>query len=214
VNNIPSANHECATRMKPPKTEWLYGLRGFAALIVVFGHCSNVGLDIIPYVGLSTTAKSGVWLFFVLSAYLLVRPLAGEMAANGPRAAVGFYIRRAFRILPLYYVVLFTLSWRGILSPVQTWLHAVFLEGDAHLWTMPVEMAFYAVLPAFALIANRNAAFSLLAVSIALYAINPGAIAANSILLTNYAIFFALGIVVSYLQPSSRGLVWGLSVSC
>jgi peptidoglycan/LPS O-acetylase OafA/YrhL len=52
---------------------WLHGLRSIAALIVVVGHASSFGMPIIP--GLSSTAKAGVWVFFMLSAYLLVGKL-------------------------------------------------------------------------------------------------------------------------------------------
>ena len=51
----------------------LDGLRGLAVLVVIGSHLSNVGM--LPRPGLSGTGKSGVYLFFVLSAYLLTRIL-------------------------------------------------------------------------------------------------------------------------------------------
>lgn len=189
--------------------KWLDGLRGFAALIVVFGHCSSSGIDIIPLLDASKIAKSGVWLFFVLSAYLLARPLADDIAANGWRAVVRFGVRRLFRILPLYYAFLGGLVFYGAMNPDDAWRHVLFLEGHNHLWTMPAEMLFYAVLPIFAVVASRTAAFFLLALSAVLYVLEPSAIGLNSIFLPNYLIFFALGIVVAYLRPSPRGLAWG-----
>jgi Predicted acyltransferases len=46
----------------------LDGLRGVAVLIVVLSHLSNARLFLIPGLDLSGTGKSGVFLFFVLSA--------------------------------------------------------------------------------------------------------------------------------------------------
>jgi len=51
----------------------LDGLRGLAVLVVIASHLSNVGL--LPQPGLSGTGKAGVYLFFVLSAFLLTRIL-------------------------------------------------------------------------------------------------------------------------------------------
>ena len=82
----------------------LDGLR-FCAFLLVFLHHSPV------FPGGSRAAASvkdmgwvGVDLFFVLSAYLLIALLQREHAATGAIDFKKFFIRRALRIWPLFYV--------------------------------------------------------------------------------------------------------------
>jgi peptidoglycan/LPS O-acetylase OafA/YrhL len=82
----------------------LDGLR-FCAFLLVFLHHSPV------FPGGSRAAASvkdmgwvGVDLFFVLSAYLLIALLHREHAATGATDFKKFFIRRALRIWPLFYV--------------------------------------------------------------------------------------------------------------
>ncbi len=48
----------------------------------------------------------GVTIFFVLSGFLITRLLLGEKASSGHVDLRSFYIRRAFRLFPIYYLVL------------------------------------------------------------------------------------------------------------
>lgn len=52
---------------------YLDGLRALAAMIVVASHFGEKGWAVIGGVSLRETGKSGVYLFFLLSAYLLTR---------------------------------------------------------------------------------------------------------------------------------------------
>src|SRR5215468_4953969 len=87
----------------------LDGLRGTAILLVLLRH---------SVAGTPTDSRfwsvvlhplrltwSGVDLFFVLSGFLIGRILLD--ARPSPRYFQTFYLRRAFRILPVYYIVLF-----------------------------------------------------------------------------------------------------------
>lgn len=56
----------------------LDGLRGFAALLVVMSHTSNEGMHLIPFLDFRGTGKSGVFLFFLLSSFLLSIPLLAK----------------------------------------------------------------------------------------------------------------------------------------
>src|SRR5262245_776779 len=114
---------------------WLDGVRGLAALIVVFGHCSNSGIHIVPLVDLRATAKAGVWLFFMLSAYLLGERLIAEFSAgtSSPlRVVTAYAIRRVFRIMPLYLVVLAALVLFGVFDPSTALRNAMLVEGWDH----------------------------------------------------------------------------------
>ena len=79
------------------------GLRALALLLVFFQHYAKIGQTF-------ETGGYGVWLFFVLSGFLIVRILHGERqrieaGAVSARSALGsFYWRRTLRIMPIYYL--------------------------------------------------------------------------------------------------------------
>jgi peptidoglycan/LPS O-acetylase OafA/YrhL len=77
----------------------LDGLRAISILLVVTAHTTD------PLFG-PLHGAVGVTIFFVISGYLISTLLMREEERRG-RARIGaFYIRRAFRILPLYYLTL------------------------------------------------------------------------------------------------------------
>ena len=137
----------------------LDGLRGLAVLVVLASHFSSAGL--FPRPALHGVGKSGVYLFFVLSAFLLVRNLL-----RLPPGALGqmpvwldYALRRVLRIWPLYLVVLGLswLAWRTgqpglyVIDTPSLWRHLTLREGQSVLWSIPVEFTFYALLPLLAL---------------------------------------------------------------
>lgn len=107
----------------------------------------------------------GVDLFFVLSGYLIGGQLLAPLA-RGQRINLGtFFARRAFRIMPAYFVVLgiyFLLpSWREypqMSQPLWKFLLSVqniALRGGtafSHAWSLAVEDQFYLVLPLLLLV--------------------------------------------------------------
>lgn len=147
----------------------LDGLRGLAVLIVVFGHTSNAGMFFFPFLDLRGLGKSGVFLFFLLSSFLLTLPLLrkGKEVLSFP-AMSHYWQRRFFRIYPLYtlYLLLavvstlviaatfgkpdvgipFSLDWAGFVN------HLALLEGKGVTWSIAVEFKFYFILPFFVLL--------------------------------------------------------------
>lgn len=136
----------------------LDGLRGLAVLIVMASHWSNAGMGLLP-IPLSGIGKSGVYLFYVLSAFLLARLmlLRGERLGYGnARMWADYALRRVLRIWPLYLVVL-VLSWLLTMQGVAGWhyridtpsllRHLSLREGQSVLWSIPVEFTFYLWLP-------------------------------------------------------------------
>ncbi len=94
----------------------LDGLRGIAILLVLLCHSTfelHPSSRILSYLtSAGRLTWSGVDLFFVLSGFLIGGILLD--ARNSPRYYSTFYIRRAFRILPLYAVLLCLFLFRFI----------------------------------------------------------------------------------------------------
>ncbi len=133
-------------------------LRALAFIVVVVYHAALFGFKLPGRV--DRFGWIGVDLFFVLSGYLiggqLLAPLARDQRINLGR----FFVRRALRILPAYFVVLavyFLLpSWReypDMSQPLWKFLLSIqniALHGGtafSHAWSLAVEDQFYLVLP-------------------------------------------------------------------
>ncbi len=94
----------------------LDGMRGFASIIVVVYHCAlftqflTAGSEPAtrsPWVGrLVNGFWSGIDIFFVLSGFLIGRILVRDLERHGRLFFPSFFLRRAFRIFPAYYLVL------------------------------------------------------------------------------------------------------------
>ena len=131
----------------------LDGFRGLAVLIVMLSHSSGRDMQLAPWLNFAGIGHVGVYLFFVLSGYLLTRNLIdGQTPAQ-------FYLRRLFRIVPLYFCVLGgVLAYQalGHYSPRYlhisgggegALLHFLFLKGDGVFWILAAEFGFYMLLP-------------------------------------------------------------------
>ncbi len=141
----------------------LDGLRGLAALAVVTTHVAfQTGRTAKPGPVGYVLARGdfGVAVFFLLSGFLLYRPLVTGVR----RGALGTYLRRrALRILPVYWlavVVAFVLlpenhgrgprEWVTNLLLLQTYPDRPLPAGLTQMWSLCAEVAFYAALPLFA----------------------------------------------------------------
>lgn len=144
----------------------LDGLRCLAVIAVWFEHW---GLP--PVRGNEVLASDvqpgalGVWLFFVLSGFLITRILlqsrADMDAGDGttPHAAKIFYARRFLRILPVYYLTLLVASlllpevrhvfWWHFTYNTNVWvtLHPHQYPAGTHFWSLAVEEQFYLIWP-------------------------------------------------------------------
>lgn len=77
----------------------LDGLRGVSILMVLTAHVYTPGWPRLE-------GRYGVTVFFVLSGFLITRLLLNEDRETGAINLLSFYVRRAFRLFPIYYVVL------------------------------------------------------------------------------------------------------------
>ena len=94
---------------EPERIAALDGVRGLAILGVLVMHSLYIGpllgLDVMahPYARVAWLGWSGVDVFFVLSGFLITAILV--RSKGSPRYFRNFYMRRALRIFPLYYLV-------------------------------------------------------------------------------------------------------------
>ena len=96
----------------------LDGLRGIAVLTVVLSHLSL--LDLNPFlINFAGIGKCGVYLFFVLSAFLLTYQFfeRGLQSAFTAPALANYFWRRALRVLPLFYLVVLVSGFTTEFSP-------------------------------------------------------------------------------------------------
>jgi len=116
----------------------LDGFRGLAALLVLLEH--SVGM-------FKFTGALGVWMFFVLSGFLLTKPFVVRPTSSIQTAYLSdFMVRRFKRIIPMYFfMVTFLFLLRGNYELALR--HYLFVQGDGHYWTILQEIYFYLLLP-------------------------------------------------------------------
>lgn len=160
-------------------------IRGLAIIGVV--QCHYLGLRGVyelfsipaPLVETLIACGAGVDLFFVLSAFLLTRGLLS--CEPGRNSALAFYRRRAFRILPAYWLLVASGFALAPLLPAGRWsnwlfdgaysplLYLAFLQNwqigadgawsgyvFAHSWSLAVEEQFYLVIPLVVMAMTRR----------------------------------------------------------
>lgn len=161
----------------------LDGLRGLAVLMVVFGHGANHGLGPFGPDSMMIRGKLGVYLFFVLSAYLLDRQII-KMFKQG-RAQWDYWLyyisRRVLRIFPLFFLalVVFRLANAAGLKVVihswgQLWEHLALQRGDHIFWSIPVEFKYYLISPILLYFFHRVLRWNLWAMGITFTALFVG----------------------------------------
>lgn|GEM_PF-6043055 len=138
--------------MTSSDSDKLYGLRGWAVLFVIFSHASNKGIHFLS-LDLSGSGRYGVFLFFVLSAFLLSLKFLYEGDVTAEKVKK-YLKRRFFRIYPLFiiamlvFVCLYLAGIKIIKIDIEDFLKLLFLLDDRPLfWTIVVEFQFYLVLP-------------------------------------------------------------------
>jgi peptidoglycan/LPS O-acetylase OafA/YrhL len=135
------------------------GFRGIGVVVVIFTHCPQV---------LESSLYNAIWhvnqlsrvgyialdIFFVMSGFFITRLLLRERAKTGRISFKDFYIRRALRIFPVYYltvfVCLFLFSFDradtiSLLSYTFNFYHPLHPTPNPleHTWSLSVEEQFY-----------------------------------------------------------------------
>src|SRR6478735_7238859 len=159
----------------------LDGLRGVAILVVMLFHMAMVppiGRVASVWASVTHFGGLGVDIFFVLSGFLITGILLN--AREQPHYFRNFYARRALRIFPLYYAVVFlslvvlprampwTVAKFGTVNreAVWYWFHlsnfaiarrGAFVHGVLDVsWSLAIEEQFYLIWPAIVLFASRT----------------------------------------------------------
>ena len=144
------------------------GLRGMASLSIVLFHCfygamvllkdfdriSAFAAQLPSWLGFLANADKAVDVFFMVSAYLLGGALMRETERSGTIAARDFYIRRLFRIYPLFLLGLavYALGNPGLAARNLVY-NLLFIDNFQMKsiipvgWSLSIEMQFYLVLP-------------------------------------------------------------------
>ncbi len=154
----------------------LDGIRAIACLTVVAFHVNLITRETqrwspgnmnVLISSIMLAGASGVTLFFILSGFLLFLPYAKVLVFEGTwPSARKFYLRRAFRIIPAYYVALGLITLFSVPQFLQLnhWkdmalfliffmdsTQATYQQINGPFWTLAVEWQYYLLLPILAL---------------------------------------------------------------
>ena len=165
----------------PSRVSALTGLRAVAALLVVGTHAAfATGKLTHGYVGaIYAHLEVGVAIFFVLTGFLLFRPWVRAAVSGTATPDLGRYARHRFRrIVPAYAVTVLAVfalysvftpgpnpgqTWYGLLryltfTQIYTddYLITLLHTGLSQMWSLAVEVCFYAVLPGLAYVVLRR----------------------------------------------------------
>lgn len=134
----------------------LDGLRGVAVLFVLFSHSSNANIFIHEFLNFQKIGKVGVYLFFMLSAYLLDRQIAQAFLKNKATKKYwrNYLLRRFLRIYPLFFIALISyglltlLGFKTVIDNINDVPEHLFLQkGESVFWSIPVEFKYYFISP-------------------------------------------------------------------
>lgn len=146
------------------------GLRALAAFAVVAHHVGyDTGTMLHSRFGVVLEQLDiGVPIFFVISGFLLGGPFVRRLLDGRSIDGFGrFWLRRAVRIYPAYWLVLTCMvlflgtsiasvyEFVMLFGLLQIYDADMFFKGMVQAWTLCTEVSFYAALPLFALIAAR-----------------------------------------------------------
>lgn len=227
------SNEDCSSNSN--SLAFIDALRGMAAIYVVICHVGFIPSPALALQGLGMrfvhAGHTGVILFFLVSSLTLC--LSSSARKNENNHILKFYLRRLFRILPLFYFSLLLACirdyiLRGTILPPSTVMSSfigIFQPGRVDnmvwaSWTLGIELCFYLIFPVVFIFAHnlRRALFILLVAIFLDLTISHSVIKSISSSVNDTIIrfsmihnlpFFLFGIVIFLLYQKQQGL--GLS---
>ncbi len=147
----------------------LDGFRAISILLILFCHSRLSPGFPQNYVSIAKQGAVGATIFFVISGFLITNLLLVEETLNNSINIKAFYIRRIFRIIPVYVLyVTFILLWRNI-EPIglahNNLLHIFTFTVNfdpnkswflGHLWSLSVEEQFYLFWPLMLMLFKKH----------------------------------------------------------
>jgi peptidoglycan/LPS O-acetylase OafA/YrhL len=161
--NVPLSHHV--------RNAWCDCIRGYAILLVCVEHLMHVEPLEVQWGYLTRYFKgdTGVYMFYVLSGFLVTGILAREITSkttlrSGIKAIGNFYARRLFRLWPSYllFLILYafltareaSLPWWALLLPLSNWCAGPYITW--HLKTLHIEEIYYLFFGLFAVLLKRS----------------------------------------------------------
>jgi peptidoglycan/LPS O-acetylase OafA/YrhL len=133
----------------------LDGLRAISISLVILGHLvkwKHLSIEVVGNYG-----SLGVFVFFVLSGYLITNLLLREYERSSNINLPNFYLRRAFRIFPaalVFLAVVTVLYWHQMrwyhITAALLYVANMDVSGPwifGHLWSLSIEEQFYLLWP-------------------------------------------------------------------
>lgn len=157
-------------KVTPHHYPLLDSLRAIAALAVFAAHVAlyllAAGYDFAPFL---QRIDVPVAIFMLLSSFLLYRPyVRSRWERRGLPSTWVFAVRRFFRVIPVYYVILvataiffsmdYVFTGSGVITYfgfLQVYDGSTITNGIGQAWTLDIEIAFYVFLPIWALVIRR-----------------------------------------------------------
>jgi peptidoglycan/LPS O-acetylase OafA/YrhL len=183
-----------------PRLKSLDGLRAVSVFLVVLSHVAIRlsatidrpgasagigGMVLHQSLALFGLGTLGVWVFFVISGFLITSLLLREIDDTGRISLRRFYVRRTLRIFPAYYAyvaLLFALTRLGYvrIAGANFWAALTYSSNYcfacagvdrwylAHTWSLAVEEQFYLIWPAVLVLFGRRRGLRAAAAAIAI----------------------------------------------
>lgn len=157
-----------------PHIRGFHALRALSVLLVIISHVGIIESATDPYMLRFFSvfnATYGVKTFFVLSGFLITTLLIREADSSGLIHVPKFMARRAFRILPLYFLVIAIAATLILMEKAEpSWTAMAFgtayiynfipkaenVNYLSHLWSLAVEEQYYLIWPVFFAIFARK----------------------------------------------------------
>ncbi|MDO1528738.1 acyltransferase [Fulvimonas sp. R45] len=153
-----------------PRLPGLDLLRAIAIVWVMLFHSWMIGGLAQPFQAVADYGWMGVDLFFVLSGYLIGSQVLAPLCRGEPLRLGEFYLRRAFRILPAFLVVLVVYAgfpslreapgmqpvWQFLTYTMNLLIDYRYNPAFSHAWSLCVEEHFYLVFPLLAWLLSRR----------------------------------------------------------